>query len=278
MPHWSLPVRSLEIVNPAACAAGARVALFDFDGTLSLIRAGWFDVMVPMMVEILAGLGTGESEEDLTAIVEEYVGRLTGRQTIYQMIEFADHVRRRGGTPKEPLEYKHDYLDLLMDKIRHRREALRAGRVDPDEMMVPGGRRLLDSLMERGMTMYLASGTDQPFMQEEARLLQIDSYFKGGMHGARDDYRNFSKKILVEGIIRDSHFQGSDFLGFGDGFVEIDVVKSVGGHAVGLATDEPDCVEVDPVKRQRLAGVGADWIVPNFNAHNELMAAMFGCS
>ena len=88
------------------------MALFDFDGTLSLIRAGWFDVMVPMMVEPLLDLGTGESEEDLKALVEEYVGRLTGRQTIYQMIEFADQIRKRGGSPKEPIEYKHAYLDL----------------------------------------------------------------------------------------------------------------------------------------------------------------------
>ena len=271
-----MPSRSFEILNPSASAASARVGLFDFDGTLSLIRAGWFDVMVPMMVETLAGLGSGESEEDLTALVEEYVGRLTGRQTIYQMIEFAGHIRARGGTPQDPVEYKHRYLDRLMDKIRHRREALRAGRADPDEMMVPGARRVLDALAERGMTLFLASGTDQPFMREEARLLRIDGYFQGGMYGALDDYENFSKRILVRRIIRESDFEGGDFLGFGDGFVEIEVVKEVGGHAVGLATDEPNCVEVDPVKRERLAGVGADWIAPNFNAHDELMAAVFG--
>lgn len=266
----------LETVNPGANAAGARVALFDFDGTLSLIRAGWVDVMVPMMVEILAGLGTGESEEDLTATVDEFVGRLTGRQTIYQMIEFAGHVRLRGGAPLDPLEYKRMYLDLLMDRIRHRREALRSGRVDPDEMIVPGGRRLLDSLRERGMVMFLASGTDQPFMREEARLLRVDSYFEGGIYGAVDDYKSFSKKILVERIIRESEFEGREFLGFGDGYVEIEAVKTVGGHAVGLATDEPTCADFDAVKRQRLIGVGADWIVPNFNPHNELLAAMFG--
>ena len=273
-----MPGPAFEILNPEADAAGARVGLFDFDGTLSLIRAGWFDVMVPMMVEELASLGTGESDEDLTAIVEEYVGQLTGRQTIYQMIEFADQVRRRGGTPREPLEYKHRYLDLLMDKISHRREALRAGQVDPDEMMVPGGRRLLEALRDRDMTLFLASGTDQPFMREEAALLGISHFFGGGIYGALDDYESFSKKILVEQIIRDSDFQGSEFIGFGDGFVEIEVVKSVGGHALGMATDEPDCLEIDPVKRERLAGVGADWIAPNFNAHNELMAAMFGSS
>ena len=47
---------AIEQVRPGASAAGARVALFDFDGTLSLIRSGWVDVMVPMMVEILLDL------------------------------------------------------------------------------------------------------------------------------------------------------------------------------------------------------------------------------
>ncbi len=267
---------ALETVRPGASATRARVALFDFDGTLSLIRAGWVDVMVPMMVDILAGLGTGESERELTEFVEEFVGRLTGRQTIYQMIEFAGHVKARGGRPKDPLEYKHQYLELLMDKIRHRREALRSGRTDPDEMIVPGGRRILDALRERGLTMYLASGTDQPFMREEARLLRLDGYFQGGIFGAIDDYKSFSKQLLVERIIRESDFEGPQFLGFGDGYVEIEAVKTVGGCAVGLATDEPDCATVDPVKRERLIGVGADWIAPNFNPHNELLAALFG--
>ena len=276
LPNWNLHLSDLEILNPDASAARARVGLFDFDGTLSLIRAGWFEVMVPMMVEILVDLGSGESEEYLTELVEEYVGRLTGRQTIYQMIEFAEQIRKRGGTPKDPLEYKNQYLDLLMGKIRHRREALRSGRAHPDEMMVPGARRFLDAMLERGLLLYLASGTDQPFMREEARLLRIDTYFRGGIFGAIDDYTNFSKKILVERIIRESSFRGPEFLGLGDGFVEIEAVKVVGGHAVGVATDEPHCIDIDPVKRARLAGVGADWIVPNFNAHNELLMAMFG--
>lgn len=270
-----MPSPTLETLNPQAHAADARVAVFDFDGTLSLIRTGWFEVMVRMMVEELAALGSGESEQELTAVVEEYVGRLTGRQTIYQMIEFAEQIAARGGTSKDPLEYKHIYLRLLLDKIKHRREALREGRAAPDEMMVPGARRLLEALRGRGLTMFLASGTDQPFMREEAKLLGVDGYFDGGMFGALDDYKNFSKKMLVERIIRESDFKGGEFVVFGDGFVEIEAVKRVGGVAVGVASDEPDCVEVDPVKRKRLAGVGADWIVPNFNAYNELIGALF---
>ena len=77
----------VEIVVRGASAARARVVLFDFDGTLSLIRSGWMQVMIPMMVEILGELHTGESEGELTAVVEDFVWRLTGQETVYQMIE-----------------------------------------------------------------------------------------------------------------------------------------------------------------------------------------------
>ena len=55
----------VEIIHSGARAPHAKIALFDFDGSLSLIRTGWMQVMIPMMVEILAGLKTGESEDDL---------------------------------------------------------------------------------------------------------------------------------------------------------------------------------------------------------------------
>ena len=58
--------------------------------------------------------------------------------------------------------------------------------------------------------------------------------------------------------------------------VVVGCVAAGPGVAVGVASDEPECREVDPVKRERLIGVGADWIVPNFSGHDELMTAMFG--
>src|SRR5947209_2803839 len=96
----------IEIIRPASSPA-ARVALFDFDGSLSLIRTGWMEVMVPMMIEILAGLKTGESEDELRTVIEDFVWRLTGQETVYQMMELAHQVKLRGGTPLEPVVYKH---------------------------------------------------------------------------------------------------------------------------------------------------------------------------
>jgi phosphoglycolate phosphatase len=265
----------IECLHPVSPTQKTRVVLFDFDGTLSLLRAGWVDVMVPMMVEILAELKTGESEADLEALVKDYVARLTGKQTIYQMIELAGQVKRRGGRPLEPLAYKKMYHDRLLEKIRHRREALRQGKEPPDKYLVPGALALLDALKGRGLRLYCASGTDHAYTVEEADLLQIAPYFDGGIFGAQDDYRSFSKAMLIQKMIRSMECRGDELLGFGDGYVEIKNLKDVGGIAVGVATNEPECKKVDEWKRNRLAGVGADYIVPNFLCRDELLKTLF---
>src|SRR3982074_3001272 len=110
----------LEIIHPGAAAPDARVAIFDFDGTLSLIRTGWMNVMVPMMIEIRAGVHRGETEDHPRPVSEDFVWRLTGKETLYQMIELADQVKLRGGTPLDPLDYKRRYLDRLAVVIEHR--------------------------------------------------------------------------------------------------------------------------------------------------------------
>jgi phosphoglycolate phosphatase len=134
---------------------------------------------------------------------------------------------------------------------------------------------LLDGLRARGLKMYLASGTDQEYMRHETRLLGIYEYFDGGVFGALDDYKSFSKKILIQRILHSAEFAGHEFLGFGDGYVEIENVKEVGGVAVGVATDEPDCAGVDAWKRNRLVGVGADFIVPHYGETEALLARLF---
>src|SRR5579872_5987738 len=134
----------IEVLRPDLPRGRFRSALFDFDGTLSLIREGWPQVMVPMMVAALRETGTAETEAELTAAVEEYVMRLNGRQTIYQMMQLAEEVRRRGGRPLEPLAYKHRYHDLLMERIRGRIAALEEGAAAPAEWTVPGTHDLLD--------------------------------------------------------------------------------------------------------------------------------------
>jgi phosphoglycolate phosphatase len=266
---------TIEMVRPAS-ASGARVALFDFDGTLSLIRSGWMEVMIPMMVEILSELKTGETDEQLRTVVEDFVWRLTGKETVYQMIALAEEITARGGTPLDPLVYKHRYLDGLWTVIHTRVEDLRAGRVEPERWMVPGSRALLEELRARGLSLYLASGTDEIYMKAEADLLDVSRYFDGGVYGALDDYKSFSKRILVQRILAMPGARGSDLLAFGDGYVEIEEVKQAGGVAVGVASDEPECMKMDDWKRRRLIAAGADYVVPNYLCREELFRSLFG--
>ena len=264
----------VETIHPAS-AADAKVALFDFDGTLSLIRTGWMQVMVPMMVEVLAELNTGESEEQLRTVIEDFVWRLTGRETIYQMIALAGEVKRRGGTPLEPLVYKYRYLDRLHSVIGSRLSELRGRHCSPDKYLVPGARALLEALKARGLRLYLASGTDEIYMKEEADLLDVSRYFDGDVYGALDDPEAFSKRLLVQNILAMPGVRGAQILAFGDGYVEIEEVKQVGGVAVGVATDEPECHAPDEWKRTRLIGAGADYIIPNYLPTGELIHTLF---
>src|ERR671924_449241 len=126
----------IEVLHPDLPCGRFRSVLFDFDGTLSLIREGWPQVMIPMMVEELRRTGTAETDAELHAAVEEFVMRLNGRQTIYQMIQLAEEVRRRGGVPREPLAYKHRYHERLLERIRGRLEALEAGTATPAQWTV----------------------------------------------------------------------------------------------------------------------------------------------
>jgi phosphoglycolate phosphatase len=143
---------------------------------------------------------------------------------------------------------------------------------------VPGSRALLEALLARGLTLFLASGTDDADVKREAALLDIAKYFDGRVYGAQDDLTSFSKALLVRKLAGEAGHSGDELLVFGDGYVEIEEVKKVGGTAVGVASAEPDCREVDEWKRERLIRVGADFIVPNFENFEEILSAVLVAS
>jgi phosphoglycolate phosphatase-like HAD superfamily hydrolase len=264
---------SIEIIREVGRGARLRQVLFDFDGTLSLIREGWPEVMVPMMVEELLATGTHESAADLHKHCLDFVMRLNGKQTIYQMIQLAEEVRARGGRAEEPAEYKKRYHTRLMARIQARRDALRAGTSAPADFLVPGAGDLLSALSRLGLPMYLASGTDEAYVVEEAGLLGLVPYFGDRIYGAIDDFGSFSKKMVIERILRENDIDGSALVGFGDGYVEIENVKAVGGTAVAVASDEAGrSGKPDAWKRDRLIGVGADVVIPDFREAPLLLA------
>ena len=253
-----------------------RHVVFDFDGTISLIRDGWQNVMVPMMVECLqTETDTAETEEHLEALVVEFVDRLTGKQTIYQMIQLTEEIEKRGGTPKEPLAYKDEYNRRLLPVVEARIAGLEAGTLSADPLRVPMSLEFLQSLREMEIRCYLASGTDVEFVKNEAVLLGVADYFDGGIFGALREYQKFSKAMVIQKIIADFNLSGSELLIVGDGYVEIENAKEVGAIAIGVASIEDNRYNMNANTRERLIRAGADIIIPDFREGKQLLDYLF---
>jgi len=277
VPSRFLPGSSVEVIREVRPKRAIRHVLFDFDGTLSLIREGWPEVMVGMMVEKILATGTREPVEAVRRHCHEFVMRLNGKQTIYQMIQLAEEIKARGGEPADPLDYKAEYHARLMEKTRDRRESLRSGRAKPEDYLVAGAIDILAAIRQRELEMYLASGTDQKYVFEEAELLGLVPFFGRRIYGAIDDYRKYSKKLVIMRILEENRVDGSVLLGFGDGYVEIGNVKQAGGVAVAVASDEAGrSGRPDPWKRDRLIGVGADLVIPDFRDWEPLLSYLLG--
>jgi len=260
----------IDIINEVN-AGDIKHAVFDFDGTISLIRDGWQNVMVPMMVEILLETPTNESKEELEEIVVEFVDRLTGKQTIYQMIELSEQLKKRGGEPLEPFAYKQMYNDRLLPIVNERIAKLDSGELRAGDFRLSGSLEFLKELEKRGVKLYLASGTDVEFVKHEADILGITPYLKGGIFGALKEYKRFSKEMVIKGILSDFNLGGDQLLIVGDGYVEIQNAKAVGAIALGVASVENNIFNMNADKRQRLIDAGADIITPDFGERDELL-------
>ena len=250
----------IETIGFAPRDRRLRSALFDFDGTISLIREGWQEIMIPYFTEELSAVFDGDGVYDFVA---EFVHALTGKQTIFQCMRLADEIAARGGSPLRPGEYKAEYLRRLMEHIANRKKALEDGD-DPRGYMVTGSIEIPEALKSRGVRLYLASGTDECDVLAEARLLGVDGYFDGGIYGAKEDDTDCSKELVIRRILAEDSLNPNELAAFGDGFVEIELTGDAGGYPVAVATDERRGYGVDAGKRDRLIKAGAMMVIPNF--------------
>jgi phosphoheptose isomerase/phosphoglycolate phosphatase-like HAD superfamily hydrolase len=239
-------------------------ALFDFDGTVSLLREGWREVMIPYFVEELLKTPHASDVEELTETVAEFVDLLTGKQTIFQCMKLDEEIQKRGGPKNGPHVYKTEYLRRLTAHTAARHENLRNGGA-VENYLVPGVISFLEKLKENGVTCYLASGTDEADVIAEAELLGLAKYFGGGIYGARDSVLDCSKELVIKQILSENNITGPDLISFGDGYIEVELVHTIGGFTIAVATDEEKRKGVNAWKRKRLLSAGADVVIPDFS-------------
>jgi len=268
-----MPELMIEIIRNHWQRGRIRHAIFDFDGTLSLIREGWQPIMVAVMVETLLQTPNCESEPELRQMATDLVARTTGQMTNYQMACLGEEVAKRGGQPLDPPTYKQRFLDRLDGRIEQRLASLSTGCSTPDDLMVPGARAMLKALRARGVQCYLVSGTDEPYVVKEAAALRITSYFDS-IHGAQPDPARSAKEEFIHGLVARHHLTESEFVSFGDGVAEIEAAARAGAITVGVASNEAARVGLDERKRRLLIQAGAHIIVPDFSKHAALVSCL----
>jgi len=275
----------IELCHPAETLALGRIkhAIFDHDGTISSLRQGWEQIMEPVMVKAILGSRYQTADETLyhrvVSRVREYINQSTGIQTILQMEALADMVREFGLVPaaeiRDAFGYKKIYNDALMEMVNHRLRKLQNHQLDLSDYILKGAVEFLQVLQERGVRLYLASGTDYADVAHEAKVLGYAGLFDGGIYGAMEHQRHCTKKMVMEKIIQENHLSGPELAVFGDGPVEIRQACRRDGIAVGIASDEIRRHGLNQEKRTRLIKAGAQLIIPDFSQGRLLADFLF---
>lgn len=275
----------IELVNEMVVSRMGHIkhALFDHDGTISTIRQGWESVMEPAMIKAILGEMVEKDNRKLYQEIKEqvldFIDRSTGIQTILQMEGLVEMVDAFNIVPKEEIldkfGYKKIYNEALMEVVSGRLEKLKSGQPNIDDFTIRGSIGFLKALKERGVRLYLASGTDKEDVINEAEILGYAELFEGGIYGSENDIRKYSKKMIINRIIHDHNLQGSELVVFGDGPVEIRECVQSDGIAVGVASDEIIRSGLNEDKRSRLIKSGADLLVSDFSQTNKLLDLLF---
>jgi phosphoglycolate phosphatase-like HAD superfamily hydrolase len=269
----------LETVNADHLRGPFRCAVFDFDGTLSLLRGNWQGLMAPIMVEALAETGTGETAAELTTLAEDVVTRLTGQPTMRQMIALADEVEKRGRPRPDPQAYLDRYLTELLSRTEGRIAAVESGRAKPDNFLIAGSRPLVERLASEDWLLVIASGTELSDVRRESGILKIDGYFGPRIFAPVNNDARFSKERVLRQLMAERGLRADEIVAIGDGPAEIMAIKAVGGLAVGVASDEvQQDGRINELKRAHLLRSGADIIVGDYRRLDELLQVLLGLS
>jgi len=270
----------IEIITRWPADPAIKYAIFDNDGTISTLREGWEQIMAPMMTKAVLGEKYQEADESLynkvKSAVHELIDITTGIQTLKQMKILKGLIREFGFVPDDKMldeyGYKEIYNNDLMEMVRKREEKLLKGELTVNDLTIKNALPLIKILRDKGIKLYLTSGTDEEDVKHEAAVLGYDSLFEGRIFGATGDINAEVKKMVLDSILDSIGIhEAASIVTFGDGPVEIRETHKRGGKTAGVASNELRRYGLNQAKRSRLIKAGADIIIPDFSQPGELL-------
>ena len=277
MPTKSAPFSGLvEFKAGFSPRPNLRVAVFDFDGTLSWLRHGWPELMCDVFLPYYP-MRADESVQDVRRLLVTEILSGNGLPSIFQMKKFAERVKARNANAPAPEELLDEYQGRLDQIIAERTELVVRRKAQPDDFAVFGARVMLDLLQQRGIKLFVLSGTLEERVKQEANLLDLARYFPGRIFGSPPALAQFSKRAVLDGILAEENCRGENLICFGDGPVEIFHAKELGGLAVAVASDENvhGSGRMDEAKRTQLVEAGAHVVIPDYRDAASLVKILF---
>lgn len=278
-----LPHTRIETITGRPPPRRLRHAIFDHDGTVSTIRQGWEAIMEPMMLQSILGSKRDQIDDAtyarVVSTVRAFIDRTTGIQTLAQMKGLVGLVQEFGFVPTAEIRDEHAYKAIfneeLLAMVAGRIRQLESGELVSEDWQIKHARAMLERLRQNGVTLYLASGTDQADTEAEARRLGYAHLFDGGIYGAVGNLQAEAKRDVLRRILETSGVRGDEIIVIGDGPVEIREGRRHGGYAVGIASDEVRRHGLNLRKRARLIRAGADIVIGDF-CQLDALAAYLG--
>jgi len=259
--------QTLQILHPDHCPqAPIRAVLLDFDGTISTLRCGWEAVMREIMVEFIGQCSLEDAPRELIDQVDAYIESSTGIQTAYQMewLKAQADARHPQYAYRDIWWYKDEYNRRLMRQVSQRLERLEAGKEAPSQYQIAGSEAFLKAMQEKGVRLFLASGTDHADVLREAQALGVDGFFEQ-IKGAPERAIACSKEFVIRQLLEEQKIPGQALVLIGDGKVEIALGAQNGTYTLGMATDEVHRRGLQPEKARRLIQAGADALAGDFS-------------
>ncbi len=272
----------IEFVEAYPRQKKPRFVVMDHDGTISVLREGWEILMHDMMMECIAGksLSTLNHEEKtaLSTKINQLISQTTGAPTILQMEGLVGLIEREALVNKTAIRtaehYKAQYLERLDQHVEGRIMRFQQGELHLQDFTIKGANHFIQLMHERGVGLYLASGTDEEYVIKEATALGYATYFNGGIYGAKPNEGNAKRKVLKH-IREELKADGEEIIVIGDGPSEIREGRKVGALCVGVASDELRRNGLNLHKRERLIRAGAHIIIPDYTQLSVLEKLLF---
>nr|WKN35176.1 PfkB family carbohydrate kinase [Tunicatimonas sp. TK19036] len=271
----------IEIVEEYSRELRVKYVMLDHDGTISVLREGWEDLMQPMMVQSIAGDALPElSSEEQSLLYQktaQLISQTTGAPTIVQMEGLVELIHREGHVPEETIQsaefYKERFLELLNDAVGHRIRQFEQGELGEEDFTIKGAISFLHKLKEASVQLFLASGTDEEYVKQEANTLGYGPLFDGGIHGAKPDGISAKRKVLRY-LLDEKQASPEEIIVIGDGPSEIREGRKVGALCVGIASDELRRHGLSTSKRERLIRAGAHIIIGDYSQASSLLSLL----